>query len=943
MEAQNSFGRVAVKKGFITEEQLEEAVKVQAAAAKAGFRKRLGDILVKKGYLTTEQVQKILRGQTTTDKSRRIGDYELKSKLGEGAMGAVFLARQTLLGRDVAIKILPAKLAKDQDFRGRFVREARAVAKLNHPNIVAGIDVGEVHGIFYFAMEYVEGDTLGGLQERNGGTIPEKEALEYIRQTALALHHAHTHGLLHRDVKPDNVLVDKDGTAKLADLGLARSARVDEDAALTQAGMAVGTPYYISPEQARGESDLTPGTDLYSLGATLYHLLTGEPPFNGTSGAVIMAKHVTDEPPDPRDVNPDISAGAARICLKLMQKDPKDRYKDGNLVAEELRKVIEGTASREGPVTAAREAGSRNQVKPVQAAGGGTSVYPARPPRKRHSASIVGPLIFGAVFVVGAFVAWKVIPRGGDDSPSNSNRPDKQTPIPQAPVVLPAKAPPDPVKPKPSEVLPEKPSQKPVTPTTKDPVDAPEPVKLPGKPSAEEQHDIEVKLLEALQGALKGEQYADARKAVQAYKDKNGEPLAAAVADRAIDVMEKLSKQWSEGHKGLQGKPLALVNAKGVKENGTISEAKDDGFVFQLKGNEPARPLKWTQIDPSERMNLLGVEKGEPRALYVYFAGDALDGPLEMVQSAEAGMLLPDSWREQLIIQKEAAVQAAQKAEVEAAKAAVLRLIADKNWLGVKTALGDFEQKFQNNAADLADLKAKFEEAKPAVKAPEKPPEKKGLEALLNIKPNGSERTMVELVYDFHDAEQLKDFAVSGGSAELKDGALLFSAKADTAFLTHKIRWAKNNDFTIQISFSFVGDSSAAGLLYRETPDGSPVDKKYINFQLGANERLALAGTPKGTTGVRMFYTGGQKNKNNTAAWANTPGESLRVVMAHEPDFWSGKINNNKLDSLKHSLINEAWAGHAGIFASNAVMSIKQIRITGFIDPDWFKEASGGK
>ena len=337
---ESPFGRLAIQRGYLTAEQLEEALRVQSAAAKAGFRKRLGDILIKKGYLTSDQVRDILEGQTTTPENKKFGEFEVLSKLGEGAMGAVYKAKQVNMDRIVALKLLSSDLAKDKDYRERFLREARAVAKLNHPNIVMGIQVGSSKGVYYFAMEYVQGDSMGGILNKKG-KLPEKQALEWMRQTALALHHAHNNGLLHRDVKPDNILISSAGEAKLADLGLARSIKKEDPHASTK-GLAVGTPFYMSPEQARGKSDLTAGTDLYSLGATLYHALTGQPPYDGTTAGAIMLKHVTDPVPDPRAVNPKISKHAAEMCMKLMQKEPKDRYKSGQKLADDLNHMLHG-------------------------------------------------------------------------------------------------------------------------------------------------------------------------------------------------------------------------------------------------------------------------------------------------------------------------------------------------------------------------------------------------------------------------------------------------------------------------------------------------------------------------------------------------------------------------------------------------------------------------
>lgn len=367
LPVQNRFGAVAIKQGLLTSAQLQEAVRVQRAAAKAGLRKRLGEILIKKGYLTPNQVRNIMAHQSVESDQRQIGNYELLAKLGQGGMGMVFKARQVSLNRLVALKVLSAKLAQEEEYRKRFLHEARAVARLDHPNIVNAIDVGFADEVFYFAMEYVDGESLGQILVDSGGRISEEDALQYLEQIALALQHAHQHGLLHRDVKPDNILIKKNGVAKLADLGLVRPRRQSKTV-LGDRGIIVGTPYYISPEQAKNEK-LSPSSDFYSLGASLFHLLTGRPPFTADNSPAIMARHCTEPAPDPSELNPNLSVGTVRICMKLMEKDPRKRYRDGKTLAEDLKQAREDLVPN--PVSV-REGTTKIKGKGVRKRGGRT-------------------------------------------------------------------------------------------------------------------------------------------------------------------------------------------------------------------------------------------------------------------------------------------------------------------------------------------------------------------------------------------------------------------------------------------------------------------------------------------------------------------------------------------------------------------------------------------
>ncbi|MCZ7648642.1 MAG: protein kinase [Planctomycetota bacterium] len=286
----------------------------------------------------------------SAEKSRPkvIGGFELLEKIGQGGMGAVFRARQVSMDRVVALKVLPPKIAQDPTYIARFLREARASGQLNHPNIVQGIDAGcdQASGLYYFAMEFVDGPTLKQvLKEKE--RLPEPDVRRIAREMCEALQAAHKSGLVHRDIKPDNILLTSRGAAKLADLGLAKQVEADDDAELTQAGKAVGTPFYMAPEQVRGENDeIDIRTDFYALGATLFHLLTGKPPYQGGTSAEIMAKHLREKVPfaHQQPVG-EVSEVFSRLLNELMQKEKEKRPEHPDALLDRLARI---EASRSG-------------------------------------------------------------------------------------------------------------------------------------------------------------------------------------------------------------------------------------------------------------------------------------------------------------------------------------------------------------------------------------------------------------------------------------------------------------------------------------------------------------------------------------------------------------------------------------------------------------------
>lgn len=334
-------GRMVVEKGLATQSEVEQCMMLSESAAHDGKDVGgLASVLVAQGVVTEGQLKRLEPELDEQKSNRQIPGYQMLSKLGAGAMATVYKAKQLSLDRIVAIKVLPQKHSNDPNFIQRFYDEGKAAAKLNHPNIVAAYDVGQAGEYHYFIMEHVDGRTVYD-DISSKGAYSEADALEITTKVAEALSHAHDQGFIHRDVKPKNIMMTTDDEVKLADMGLARAVS-DREAAEAEAGKAYGTPYYISPEQIRGEIEIDFRADIYALGATAYHMVTGRVPYEAANPSAVMRKHLSEELVPPDHINESLSPGFSEIIEICMAKSAKKRYGTTEDLLHDLQAVRRG-------------------------------------------------------------------------------------------------------------------------------------------------------------------------------------------------------------------------------------------------------------------------------------------------------------------------------------------------------------------------------------------------------------------------------------------------------------------------------------------------------------------------------------------------------------------------------------------------------------------------
>ncbi|MGH2792454.1 MAG: Stk1 family PASTA domain-containing Ser/Thr kinase [Actinomycetota bacterium] len=338
--------------------------------------------------------------------------YRVSGLLGTGGMARVYRARDELLGREVALKVLNERLSSDRSFVERFRREAQNAAGLNHPNIVALYDYGDEDNRYFIVMELIEGRSLGEAINDDGALMPERAA-EIASDAAKGLARAHHAGIVHRDIKPHNIMITKGGQIKVTDFGIARALGGDAEATMTQTGMVIGTAAYLSPEQAQG-NPVDARSDVYSLGCVLHEMLTGDAPFAGDTPLSIAYKHVREDAERPSAVNSDVPEPLDAIVMKAMSKNPDNRYADAGEMAEDLDRFLSGQRVAATPFLGATS---------VMGAGTGTQVmdqteayeeYPEEPEKSNAGKYILITLLVLGLLALGAFLLTNLLGGGAE-------------------------------------------------------------------------------------------------------------------------------------------------------------------------------------------------------------------------------------------------------------------------------------------------------------------------------------------------------------------------------------------------------------------------------------------------------------------------------------------------------------------------------------------------
>ncbi len=384
----------------------------------------LASELIKRSWLTPYQANQLLQGR---GRELLLGSYVLLERIGEGGMGAVFKARNWKLDRVVALKLIRKERLDNPDAVRRFHREIRAAAQLDHPNIVRALDADEVDGTHLLVMEYVPGTDLARLVKK-GGPLPADKACDYCRQAAFGLQHASERGLVHRDIKPHNLLLTPGGVVKILDMGLARLDRAREDdeasSTMTREGTVMGTLDFIAPEQAMDSHTVDVRADLYSLGCTLYFLLTGRVPFPGGTAMEKLMRHQSKEPEPVERLRPGLSPAVAGVVRKLMAKRPELRYQTAAATAAALAEAAHAPAAPTGVPAAGAETVIWTQLDTPS----GTTKAAPQPPARRPPWVLIGAFSTAALLVLGLAAFFLVLPRQPAPTSAPANPPPAAAP-----------------------------------------------------------------------------------------------------------------------------------------------------------------------------------------------------------------------------------------------------------------------------------------------------------------------------------------------------------------------------------------------------------------------------------------------------------------------------------------------------------------------------------
>ena len=384
--------RLACRQGLLSETELQYLREEHTQSSRIGRAASPTRLAIERGLLSENSARDLETDAWVQNLPKQLDNYRLIRLLGRGGMAVVFEAQDVSLGKAVALKVLLPEFSSSESYLSRFHREARIAAKLTHPNTVQVFAAGEAKGIEYLVMEYVDGETLSTVI-KNRRRIPEPEALDMIIGITEALEEAADMGIVHRDIKPGNIMISKWGITKLADFGIAKEFGdiTDRQIQVSLTLGVVGTPHYMSPEQAKGARHLDFRSDIYSLGSTLYHIVVGELPFEGNTPQETMVRVISEAPRPPRAVLSSLSEQTAAVIGKMMAKDPDDRYQSYEVLRADL------VAARDGETVSIDYDEAAELMKPTE----------EREESAMEPLSLLRALaVAGAVVIIGIVLLW---------------------------------------------------------------------------------------------------------------------------------------------------------------------------------------------------------------------------------------------------------------------------------------------------------------------------------------------------------------------------------------------------------------------------------------------------------------------------------------------------------------------------------------------------------